>query len=218
MNQQSLKVRVAAAALEEIEENIVLGVGSGSTVLCFVAALGRSGMHFRDLVSASQGTTHALQAAGYRASDLNASDPIDVYVDGCDEIDPQKCMIKGGGAALTREKIVAAAAKKFVCIVDASKKVDVLGTFPLPVEVIPMARSYVARELLKLGAEPRWREGVVTDNGNWIIDAHYLLISDPPALERTINSIAGVVTVGIFAKERADLVLMSHTDGTIQRW
>ena len=218
MQQQSLKEQVAAAALEEIEENIVLGVGSGSTVSCFVTALGRSGMRFRDLVSSSQETTRALQAAGYRVGDLNASDPVAVYVDGCDEIDARKCMIKGGGAALTREKIISAAADKFLCIADISKKVAVLGKFPLPVEVIPMARSYVARELVKLGGEPCWRQGIVTDNGNWILDVHYLSIGDPLALEQTINNIAGVVTVGIFAKERADVVLMSHADGTIERW
>ena len=215
MDQQTLKMKVAEKALDYIEDGMVLGVGSGSTVLCFVEALGKRKFRFRDVVAASEQTARALQAAGYQVRDLNATDPIDVYVDGCDEVNPAKEMIKGGGAALTREKICAAAAKKFVCIADASKQVEVLGAFPLPVEVIPMARSHVARELVKLGGEPRWREGVVTDNGNWILDVHHLRISDPAALEKTINNIAGVVTVGIFAREKADVVLVSHPDGRI---
>lgn len=218
MDQQELKKRVANAALQHIEEDIVLGVGSGSTVLCFVEALKASGMRFKEVVSSSEETTRALQAAGYPVSDLNAVGEVDIYVDGADEIDPNKCLIKGGGAALTREKILAAAAVNFVCIADRSKVVACLGRFPLPVEVIPMARSYVARELVKLGGEPRWREGVVTDNGNWILDVHYLKISDPVALEAAINGIAGVVTVGIFSKERADLVLISEADGAIRVW
>lgn len=215
MDQQTLKMKVAEKALEYIKDGMVLGVGSGSTVLCFVEALKARQFRFRDVVAASEQTAAALQAAGYAVRDLNAVDPIDVYVDGCDEVNPAKEMIKGGGAALTREKICAAAAKKFVCIVDASKKVEVLGAFPLPVEVIPMARSYVARELVKLGGEPRWREGVVTDNGNWILDVHHLRITDPAALEQAINNIAGVVCVGIFAKEKADVVLTAHADGRI---
>lgn len=215
MDQQTLKMKVAEKALDYIEDGMVLGVGSGSTVLCFVEALGKRKFRFRDVVAASEQTTKALQAAGYQVRDLNSTDPIDVYIDGCDEINPAKEMIKGGGAALTREKICAAVAKKFVCIVDASKQVDVLGAFPLPVEVIPMARSHVARELLKLGGEPRWREGVVTDNGNWILDVHHLRISDPLTLEKTINNIAGVVTVGIFAQQKADVLLVSHADGRI---
>lgn len=215
MDQQTLKMKVAEKALDYIEDGMVLGVGSGSTVLCFVEALGKRKFRFRDVVAASEQTARALQAAGYQVRDLNTTDPIDVYVDGCDEVNPAKEMIKGGGAALTREKICAAAAKKFVCIADASKQVEVLGAFPLPVEVIPMARSHVARELVKLGGEPRWREGVVTDNGNWILDVHHLRISDPATLEKTINNIAGVVTVGIFAREKADVVLVSHPDGRI---
>lgn len=215
MDQQTLKMKVAEKALDYIEDGMVLGVGSGSTVLCFVEALGKRSFRFRDVVAASEQTAQALRAVGYQVRDLNATDPIDVYVDGCDEVNPAKEMIKGGGAALTREKICAAAAKKFVCIVDASKQVDVLGAFPLPVEVIPMARSYVARELVKLGGEPRWREGVVTDNGNWILDVHHLRITEPAEMEKAINNIAGVVSVGIFAKEKADVVLISHRDGRI---
>lgn len=215
MDQQTLKMKVAEKALDYIEDGMVLGVGSGSTVLCFVEALGKRSFRFRDVVAASEQTAQALRAVGYQVRDLNATDPIDVYVDGCDEVNPAKEMIKGGGAALTREKICAAAAKKFVCIVDASKQVDVLGAFPLPVEVIPMARSYVARELVKLGGEPRWREGVVTDNGNWILDVHHLRITEPAEMEKAINNIAGVVSVGIFAKEKADVVLVSHRDGRI---
>ena len=215
MNQQALKQQVAAKALEYIEEGIVLGVGSGSTVLCFIEALARSGMQFKQIAAASESSAAALKAAGYYVSDLNACDPIDVYIDGADEVDPNKCLIKGGGAALTREKIVAACAKQFICIVDASKMVPVLGKFPLPVEVIPMARSYVARELVKLGGEPRWREGVVTDNGNWIFAVQYLDIREPGVLEQKINNIAGVVTNGIFAKEKAHIVLTSQADGKI---
>ena len=215
MDQQTLKMKVAEKALDYIKDGIVLGVGSGSTVLCFVEALKKRQFRFRDVVAASEQTAAALRAAGYEVRDLNATDPIDVYVDGCDEVNPDKEMIKGGGAALTREKICAAAAKQFVCIVDASKKVEVLGAFPLPVEVIPMARSYVARELVKLGGEPRWREGVVTDNGNWILDVHHLRITHPAALEQAINNIAGVVTVGIFAKEAAHVVLTSYPNGQI---
>ena len=216
MNQDVLKQKAAEKALEYVEDGMTLGVGSGSTVLKFVEALGKSGLQFKDIASSSEGTTEALKAAGYQVRDLNACDEIDVYIDGCDEIDPGKNMIKGGGAALTREKIVAAASKKFICIADASKAVDVLGAFPLPVEVIPMARSYVGRQLLALGGEPRWREGVVTDNGNWIIDVHHLRISDPYAFEEKINNIPGVVTNGVFARQAADVVILAHPSGEIE--
>lgn len=216
MNQQELKQQVAKKALEYVKEGSVLGIGSGSTVMCFIEALAKTGLQFKQIVAASEASSAALKAAGYYVNDLNACDPIDVYIDGADEVDPNKCLIKGGGAALTREKIIAAASKQFICIVDSTKLVPVLGKFPLPVEVIPMARSYVARELVKLGGEPRWREGVVTDNGNWILDVHYLDIREPFVLEQKINSIAGVVTNGIFAKERADVILTSHVDGKIE--
>lgn len=215
MEQTILKEIAAKKALDFVEAGITLGVGSGSTVLCFVQALADSGLQFKDIVSSSEGTTAALTAAGFTVRDLNACDPVDVYVDGCDEINPNKEMIKGGGAALTREKIIAAASAKFVCIADDSKQVEILGKFPLPVEVIPMARSYVARELHKLGGEPRWRQDVVTDNGNWILDVHYLSITNPSELEQTINNIAGVVSVGIFAKEKADVLICAQHNGEV---
>ncbi|SUO97271.1 ribose-5-phosphate isomerase RpiA [Suttonella ornithocola] len=218
MNQQEMKRLVAESAVAKLKEGITLGVGSGSTVLCFIEALGKSGLQFKDVVAASESSAEALRKVGYQVRDLNACDPIDIYVDGCDEIDATKCMIKGGGAALTREKIIAAASAEFLCIVDESKKVNILGKFPLPVEVIPMARSYVARELAKLGGEPRWREGVVTDNGNWILDVYYFEIIDPIEMEAKINNIAGVVTVGIFAQQKAHIVLMSTQQGTVEEW
>ena len=215
MEQNALKMLAAKAALHYIEDGITLGVGSGSTVNCFIEALGEAKMQFADIVTASDESTRRLEAHGYRASDLNSVGRIDVYVDGCDEINPHKAMIKGGGAALTREKIVAANAAKFVCIIDESKQVPVLGRFPLPVEVIPMARSFVARELVKLGGEPRWREGVVTDNGNWILDVHHLEIAEPYKLEEVINNIPGVVTNGIFARQAADVVITAYASGRI---
>src|SRR5690606_12325508 len=159
-------------------------------------------------VSSSERSTHLLKERGIPVLDLNAVGPIPLYVDGADECDPAKCLIKGGGAALTREKIVAAASRTFVCIIDPAKRVDVLGRFPLPIEVIPMARSHVARELLKHGGQPVWRDGVVTDNGNWILDVHGLRITDPVAMESDLNQIAGIVSVGLFARRRADIVLV----------
>lgn len=218
MNQQLLKEKVAAAVLEHVPENITLGVGSGSTVLCFIEALKQEKRQFRDIVAASETSSKALEAAGFRVRDLNACDPPDIYVDGADEINDDKIMIKGGGAALTWEKIIASAAKEFICIIDESKKVAQLGRFPVAVEVIPMARSYVAREIVKLGAEPRWRQGVVTDNGHWILDVHYLDLTAAEQMEARINTIAGVVECGIFAQRRADKVLMSQSDGEIVLW
>lgn len=215
MDQNALKMLAAKAALHYIEDGITLGVGSGSTVNCFIEALGAAKMQFADVVTASDESTRRLEALGYRVSDLNSVGRIDVYVDGCDEINPHKAMIKGGGAALTREKIVAACSAKFVCIVDESKQVPVLGRFPLPVEVIPMARSFVARELVKLGGEPRWRENVVTDNGNWILDVYHLEIAEPYKLEEAINNIPGVVTNGIFARQAADVVITAYQSGRI---
>lgn len=218
MDKTRLKQLAAEEALSYIEKAKTIGVGSGSTVQAFIALLGNQRWQTRDIVCASEESASALRKVGIQARDLNACDEIEVYIDGCDEITPDKIMIKGGGAALTREKICAAAAKQFVCIADFSKEVSKLGQFPLPVEVIPMARSYVARELLKLGGQPRWREGVVTDNGNWILDVHHLQIDNPVALENTINQIAGVVCVGIFAKERADVVITAQADGTLRVW
>ena len=214
MDQNALKMLAAKAALHYIEDGITLGVGSGSTVNCFIEALGAAKMQFADIVTASDESSRRLEAFGYRVSDLNSVGRIDVYVDGCDEINPHKAMIKGGGAALTREKIVAALAKNFICIVDSSKQVDVLGsTFPLPIEVIPMARSQVARKLVTLGGAPEYREGIVTDNGNIILDVHNFAIMNPVEMEKELNNIAGVVTNGVFALRPADTVIVGTPDG-----
>lgn len=216
MDQNALKMLAAEQALHYIEDGMVLGVGSGSTVNCFIEALGRQQMTFRHIVTASEESSRRLQAAGFTVSELNHIGNVDVYVDGCDEINPLKAMIKGGGAALTREKVIASCAAKFVCIVDESKHKKVLGEFPLPVEVIPMARSYVARQLAALGGNPQWREGVITDNGCQILDVYGLQIAEPYALEGQINNIAGVVTVGIFARQAADVVITAYKDGSIK--
>jgi len=186
----------------------IIGVGTGSTVNKFIEALAGIKGQIRGAVSSSVASTERLRALGIEVFDSNAVDELAVYIDGADEIDGRGYMIKGGGAALTREKIVAAAARRFVCIIDPAKRVDVLGRFPLPVEVIPMARSYVAREIVKRGGQPVWRDGVVTDNGNWILDVHGLRITAPVELERDLNQIAGIVTVGLFAQRPADVVLI----------
>jgi ribose 5-phosphate isomerase A len=213
MNQDEKKKRVALAALAEIADDEVIGVGTGSTVNFFIKALAAHRGRIKGAVSSSQSSSTHLRAAGIEVLDLNSVSALDTYVDGADEADRHLRLIKGGGAALTREKIVAAVARRFVCIVDDSKLVDVLGRFPLPVEVIPMARSYVARELLKLGGQPVWREGVTTDNGNQILDVRGLTITDPVGLETEINQIAGVVTVGLFARRPADLLLVASDEG-----
>lgn len=213
MTQDDLKKAVASAAVRFVEEGKVLGVGTGSTVDFFIDAFAASGVRVPAAVSSSERTTRKLAALGIPLLDLNDVDEIGVYVDGADEIDYGLAMIKGGGAALTREKIVAAASRKFVCIADASKRVPVLGRFPLPVEVIPMARSYVTRELRELGGAPKWREGVVTDNGNVVLDVHGLEIRDPVALEARIDRIVGVVTNGLFAARGADVLLLGSGDG-----
>ena len=201
--------RVAGrAALRYVEDGMVVGVGTGSTVAHFIDALAERKDAIEGAVSSSEQSTRRLRQHGIAVLDLNAVGELHLYVDGADECDPDKCLIKGGGGALTREKIVAAASGKFVCIIDRSKRVDVLGYFPLPIEVIPMARNYVARELVKRGAHPVWREGLVTDNSNWILDAHGLHITAPAELERELNQIAGVVCVGLFAQRRADVVLI----------
>jgi ribose 5-phosphate isomerase A len=207
------KRAAAEAALAYVPEGSVLGVGTGSTVNHFIAALGRKRVPITGAVSSSEASTRLLKAAGIDVVDLNSAGDLDVYVDGADEATRHLALIKGGGAALTREKIVAAASRRFVCIVDASKVVDVLGRFPLPVEVIPMARSYVARQLVKLGGQPVLREGVVTDNGNAILDVHNLRITDPRGLETEINMIAGVVANGLFARRGADLLLVGGDAG-----
>jgi len=207
------KQAAAQAALRFVDDDAVIGVGTGSTVNFFIDALASRRDRIRGAVSSSDASTARLKAAGIEVLDLNRTGDLEVYVDGADETDHHRRLIKGGGAALTREKIVAAASRKFVCVVDESKVVDVLGRFPLPVEVIPMARSYVARQLIKLGGQPVWREDVLTDNGNQILDVHGLRILDPPALETAINGIAGVVTVGLFAHRPADVVLVGSAAG-----
>lgn len=207
------KKAAAEAALRFVEDDAVIGVGTGSTVNLFIDALASRRDRIRGAVSSSEASTARLKAVGIEVLDLNRTGDLEVYVDGADETDHHRRLIKGGGAALTREKIVAAASRKFVCVVDESKVVDVLGRFPLPVEVIPMARSYVARQLIKLGGQPVWRENVLTDNGNQILDVHGLRILDPPALETAINGIAGVVTVGLFAHRPADVVLVGSAAG-----
>lgn len=214
MTQDEMKKNAAWAALEFIPRNTIVGVGTGSTVNHFIDALASIKHDIKGAVSSSVQSTEKLTALGINVLNLNDIDSFSVYVDGADEINSQKQMIKGGGAALTREKIVAAVADSFICIVDTSKQVEVLGKFPLPVEVIPMASAYVSRELIKLGGRPVLRAGVTTDNGNVILDVHDLTISQPLQLEQQINSIVGVVTNGIFAQRAADIVLVGSANGT----
>jgi ribose 5-phosphate isomerase A len=213
MTQDDKKKAVAKAALKYIEEGVIVGVGTGSTVNYFIDALGDIKHDIQGAVSSSEESTERLKAMGIEVFDLNSIDKFDIYVDGADEITEHKHMIKGGGAALTREKIVAAVADKFICIIDDTKQVPILGQFPLPVEVIPMARSYVAREIVKLGGDPAYRQGVVTDNGNVILDVYNLTILNPVELERQLNAIVGVVTNGLFAHRGADLVLVGTDSG-----
>jgi len=214
MNQDDKKKAVAQAAIKYVQPNSIVGVGTGSTVNHFIDALESIKHDIEGAVSSSDESTKRLKAMGIEVFDLNSVGTFDVYIDGADEITEHKHMIKGGGAALTREKIVAAVAKKFVCIIDDSKQVPVLGKFPLPVEVIPMARSYVARELVKMGGDPVYRQGVVTGNGNVILDVHNLSILNPVELEDNINQIVGVVTNGLFAKRSSDVVLVA-TDSSV---
>ncbi|PKF61921.1 ribose 5-phosphate isomerase A [Psychromonas sp. psych-6C06] len=213
MTQDDKKKAAAYAALEYVEQDSIVGVGTGSTVNHFIDALATMKNDIEGAVSSSEASTLKLKEYGIEVFDLNSVSELSVYVDGADEINSYNHMIKGGGAALTREKIVAAVADKFICIVDDTKNVDVLGEFPLPVEVIPMARSYVARELVKLGGDPVYREGVVTDNGNIILDVHNMQIAEPLKLEAQINAIVGVVTNGLFANRAADVVLVGAEDG-----
>lgn len=213
MTQDELKKAVGWAALEYVKPGTIVGVGTGSTAAHFIDALASIKGQIEGAVSSSDVSTAKLKSYGIQVFDCNEVDELDIYVDGADEINSQMQMIKGGGAALTREKIIAAIARKFICIADASKQVDVLGKFPLPVEVIPMARSYVARELVKLGGLPEYRQNVLTDNGNVILDVHNLTILDAIALENKINNIAGVVTVGLFANRGADVALIGTADG-----
>jgi ribose 5-phosphate isomerase A len=207
------KRRAAEAALRYIESGMVLGIGTGSTVNQLIEALKDRKIQLSGAVSSSRQTSENLRAAGIAELELNTSGDLNLYIDGADQATAAGVLIKGGGAALTREKVIAAASKRFVCIVDDSKLVPALGSFPLPVEVIPMARSYVARQLLKLGGQPVWREGVLTDNGNPILDVHQLKITDPKSLEAAINQIAGVVTVGLFAHRRADVLIVASDSG-----
>ena len=212
MTQDELKQRVAQKAVEYVKDGEILGVGTGSTVDFFIDALKASGKQVPACVSSSVRSTKKLEALGFKVVDLNEVDEIGVYVDGADEINATFDMVKGGGGALTREKIVASASRKFVCIADASKKVDVLGKFPLPVEVIPMAGNIVAKQLKALWGNPVLRD-FTTDNGNAILDVHGLSITDPKSLEIEINAIAGVVTVGLFARRGADVLLLGTPDG-----
>ncbi len=213
MSQNEGKRRSGEKAAEYVTDGSIVGVGTGSTVAFFIAALGRMKDRIEGAVSSSEQSTRLLKELGIPVLDLNSSGPLALYVDGADECDRHRRLIKGGGAALTREKIIAEASRKFVCIIDASKQVELLGKFPVPIEVIPMARSLVAREIVTLGGQPIWREGTVTDNGNWILDVHNWQITDPVGLERDLNQIPGVVTVGLFARRPADVVIV---DGTVR--
>ena len=217
MNQDELKQAVGQAAVDYIkphlDEDSIVGVGTGSTANCFIDALAAVKHLFDGAVASSEASAERLKSHGIPVYDLNSVDGMDFYIDGADEINEHLEMIKGGGAALTREKIVAAVAKKFVCVADESKMVGMMGAFPLPVEVVPMARSHVARELVKLGGDPVWREGVVTDNGGQILDVHNLKIQSPIQLESEINQITGVITNGLFAQRSADVLLLGTQDG-----
>jgi len=213
MSQDAMKKSVAEAAVKYVEAGTVIGIGTGSTANFFIDALAEIKHKIEGTVASSVASAERLKKHGIPVLDLNAADDIAIYVDGADEATRFLHLIKGGGGALTREKIVAAASRKFVCIADQSKLVDVLGAFPLPVEVIPMARSYVARQMVKLGGQPVLRQGFTTDNGNLILDVHNLEIIDPPKLEAELNNIAGVVTNGIFALRPADVLLLGTPEG-----
>ncbi|MBI5450109.1 MAG: ribose-5-phosphate isomerase RpiA [Gammaproteobacteria bacterium] len=216
MTQDEIKKRVAEAALDHVVAGTIIGIGTGSTANHFIDALARIKHKIDGAVASSEASAKRLQGHGIPVLDLNAVDDIPVYVDGADESNRYLHLIKGGGGALTREKIVVAVSRKFVCIADDSKLVDTLGRFPLPVEVIPMARSYVARELVKMGGRPVWRQGFITDNGNLILDVHGLSISEPVALEARLNNIVGVVTNGLFAARPADVLLLGGSDGSVR--
>lgn len=213
MSQNEGKRRSGEKAAEYVTDGSIVGVGTGSTVAFFIEALGKMKHRIEGAVSSSEQSTKLLKELGIPVLDLNATGPLALYVDGADECDPHGRLIKGGGAALTREKIIAEASKQFVCIIDASKQVELLGRFPVPIEVIPMARSLVARKLVEMGGQPVWREGVVTDNGNWILDVHNWRLTDPVAMERDLNQIPGVVTCGLFARRGADAVIV---DGVLR--
>lgn len=211
--QDQLKKQVAEAALDHLSLNDVIGVGSGSTVNFFIEALAKIKTKIEGAVPASKATEQRLRALHIPILDLNSLSELPIYIDGADEFNAHKYLIKGGGGALTREKIIASVAKKFLCLVDSSKRVEVLGKFPVAIEVLPMARSYVARELIKLGADPVYRLGFVTDNGNSILDVHNLDLVDPPKVEQVLNNITGTVMNGVFAKRTADKILVASNEG-----
>ena len=213
MTQDELKQAVAKEAIKHVPDDCIVGVGTGSTANYFIDELGKIKHRIEGAVASSEASAQRLRNHGIEVHDLNNVKDLPVYVDGADEITRHMAMIKGGGGALTREKIVAAVARQFICIADDSKLVDVLGRFPLPVEVLPMARSYVARELVKLGGQPAWRQGFTTDNGNLILDIHNMQILNPPELEAAINQITGVVTNGLFARRGADILLLGTAKG-----
>lgn len=213
MDQDQKKHSAAKASLDYIESGIVLGVGTGSTVNCLIDILPTVKNKIDAVVSSSNATTALLEKLGFEVSALNAVGDVDLYIDGADEATKHRQLIKGGGGALTREKVIAGAARRFVCIIDDSKQVGMLGAFPLPIEVVPMAQAFVARQLVKLRGQPVWRENFVTDNGNHILDIHNLRISNPPELETRINQIPGVVTVGLFAHRPADVLLVADDSG-----
>ena len=217
MTSDEMKRAAAIAALDWVVEKTVIGVGTGSTANFFIDALADSPIVIDGAVASSEATAERLKAAGIDLHDLNASGPLSVYIDGADEANSELHLIKGGGGALTREKIVAAASHQFVCIADASKKVDMLGSFPLPIEVIPMARSYVAREIVKLGGDPELRDQFRTDNGNIILDVHNMHIENPTELEQQLNQLTGVVTCGLFAQRPADVLLLGNSDGSVEK-
>lgn len=213
MNQNELKQAVAIAALDYIEEGMIVGVGTGSTVQFFITALAKMKDKIEGAVASSIATETQLKALGIPVLELNMVNELPIYIDGADACDPYRQLIKGGGGALTREKIVASASKRFVCIIDESKQMKVLADKPVPVEVIPMARSFVAREIVKLGGNPVYRQNFITDNGNIILDVHHWVIAEPIKLEQNLNNIPGIICNGIFADRRADLVLISHSQG-----
>lgn len=218
MNQDALKRVVAEQALTYINDyDMVIGIGTGSTVNQFIELLPQVKDRIEAVVSSSEASTQRLEALGFNVKELNQTGDLALYIDGADECDAHNRLIKGGGGALTREKIIATASRQFVCIIDDSKCVDLLGAFPLPIEVLPMARSFVARQMVKLGGQPIYREGFITDEGNQIIDIHNLKILDPVELETTINQIPGVVTNGLFAGRKADATLIAQSDGTIRK-
>lgn len=212
---QSLKRAVAEAALEAIPPGGILGIGTGSTVNAFIDLLPAVPERFEGFVSSSEASTKRLHEHGLKVVDLGDAGPFGYYVDGADEVDPNRCLIKGGGGALTREKIVAESADQFVCIVDDTKMVECLGAFPLPIEIIPMARNPISEALRTLGGDPQLREGFITDNGQWILDVHGLVIKEPVELERWLDQIPGVVTNGLFARRRADQVLVATETGVV---